>query len=81
LTKIALSDPIQPFELFATANTVGLGDTSGLDPWNPADQSGSDGSLVNCHDAKPSAHDARQTLLIAKVKSYAATKEGRRRRE
>ena len=69
--------PHPAFRLFATANTVGLGDTSGLyhgtqqinqgqmDRW----------SIVTTLNYLP--HDAETEIVIAKVKSYAATKEGR----
>ena len=40
------------FRLFATTNTIGLGDTSGPVPWHPADQPGADGPLVHRRDAE-----------------------------
>lgn len=69
--------PHPAFRLFATANTVGLGDTSGLyhgvqqinqaqmDRW----------SIVTTLNYLP--HDAETNIVLAKVKSYAASKEGR----
>ncbi|WP_036284727.1 cobaltochelatase subunit CobS [Methylocystis sp. ATCC 49242] len=69
--------PHPAFRLFATANTVGLGDTSGLyhgvqqinqaqmDRW----------SIVTTLNYLP--HDAETNIVISKVKSYGATKEGR----
>jgi cobaltochelatase CobS len=69
--------PHPSFRLFATANTVGLGDTSGLyhgvqqinqaqmDRW----------SIVTTLNYLP--HDAETNIVVSKVKSYGATKEGR----
>ena len=69
--------PHPAFRLFATANTVGLGDTSGLyhgtqqinqgqmDRW----------SIVATLNYLP--HDAETNIVLAKVKSFAGTKEGR----
>jgi cobaltochelatase CobS len=69
--------PHPAFRLFATANTVGLGDTSGLyhgtqqinqgqmDRW----------SIVATLNYLP--HDAETNIVLAKVKSYQKTKEGR----
>ena len=69
--------PHPAFRLFATANTVGLGDTSGLyhgtqqinqgqmDRW----------SIVTTLNYLP--HDAETNIVLAKVKSYAKTKEGK----
>lgn len=69
--------PHPAFRLFATANTVGLGDTSGLyhgvqqinqaqmDRW----------SIVTTLNYLP--HDAETNIVVSKVKSYGATKEGR----
>jgi cobaltochelatase CobS len=69
--------PHPAFRLFATANTVGLGDTSGLyhgtqqinqaqmDRW----------SIVATLNYLP--HDAETNIVLAKVKSYGETKEGR----
>jgi cobaltochelatase CobS len=69
--------PHPAFRLFATANTVGLGDTSGLyhgtqqinqaqmDRW----------SIVATLNYLP--HDAETNIVLAKAKSYGATKEGR----
>lgn len=68
--------PHPAFRLFATANTVGLGDTSGLyhgtqqinqgqmDRW----------SIVATLNYLP--HDAETNIVVAKVKSFAGTKEG-----
>ncbi len=69
--------PHPAFRLFATANTVGLGDTSGLyhgtqqinqgqmDRW----------SIVTTLNYLP--HDAETNIVLAKVKSYQKTKEGK----
>jgi cobaltochelatase CobS len=69
--------PHPAFRLFATANTVGLGDTSGLyhgvqqinqaqmDRW----------SIVTTLNYLP--HDAETNIVVSKVKSYGASKEGR----
>jgi len=69
--------PHPAFRLFATANTVGLGDTSGLyhgvqqinqaqmDRW----------SIVTTLNYLP--HDAETNIVVAKVKAYSGTKEGR----
>ncbi len=69
--------PHPAFRLFATANTVGLGDTSGLyhgvqqinqaqmDRW----------SIVTTLNYLP--HDAETNIVVAKVKSYGASKEAR----
>jgi cobaltochelatase CobS len=69
--------PHPAFRLFATANTVGLGDTSGLyhgtqqinqgqmDRW----------SIVTTLNYLP--HDAETNIVVSKVKSYGGSKEGR----
>jgi cobaltochelatase CobS len=69
--------PHPAFRLFATANTVGLGDTSGLyhgtqqinqgqmDRW----------SIVATLNYLP--HDAETNIVVAKVKSFAGSKDGR----
>jgi cobaltochelatase CobS len=69
--------PHPAFRLFATANTVGLGDTSGLyhgtqqinqgqmDRW----------SIVATLNYLP--HDAETNIVLAKVKSFQKTKESR----
>lgn len=69
--------PHPAFRLFATANTVGLGDTSGLyhgvqqinqaqmDRW----------SIVTTLNYLP--HDAETNIVVSKVKSYGASKEAR----
>ena len=69
--------PHPAFRLFATANTVGLGDTSGLyhgtqqinqgqmDRW----------SIVTTLNYLP--HDAETNIVLAKVKSFLKTKETR----
>jgi cobaltochelatase CobS len=69
--------PHPAFRLFATANTVGLGDTSGLyhgtqqinqgqmDRW----------SIVATLNYLP--HDAETNIVLAKVKSFQKTKEGK----
>ena len=80
LTLLDQNKVIKPhpaFRLFATANTVGLGDTSGLyhgtqqinqgqmDRW----------SIVTTLNYLP--HDKEVGIVLAKVKSYLATKDGR----
>lgn len=80
LTLLDQSKVIRPhpaFRLFATTNTIGLGDTSGLyhgtqqinqgqmDRW----------SLVTTLNYLP--HDAEVNIALAKVKSFAKSKEGR----
>jgi cobaltochelatase CobS len=80
LTLLDQNRVIRPhpgFRLFATANTVGLGDTSGLyhgvqqinqaqmDRW----------SIVTTLNYL--SHDAETNIVVSKVKSYAATKESR----
>jgi cobaltochelatase CobS len=69
--------PHPAFRLFATANTIGLGDTSGLyhgtqqinqgqmDRW----------SIVTTLNYLP--HDKEVDIVLAKAKTYKATKEGR----
>ncbi len=69
--------PHPAFRLFATANTVGLGDTSGLyhgtqqinqgqmDRW----------SIVTTLNYLP--HDAETNIVLAKIKSMQKTKEGK----
>ncbi len=69
--------PHPAFRLFSTANTVGLGDTSGLyhgtqqinqgqmDRW----------SIVTTLNYLP--HDAETNIVLAKVKSFQKTKEGK----
>ncbi len=69
--------PHPAFRLFSTTNTIGLGDTSGLyhgtqqinqgqmDRW----------SIVATLNYLP--HDKEVDIVLAKVKSYQATKEGR----
>ena len=39
LDQSRIINPNKYFRLFATANTIGLGDTSGSVPWNSANQS------------------------------------------
>ncbi|AJY48153.1 cobaltochelatase subunit CobS [Martelella endophytica] len=80
LTLLDQSRVISPhpaFRLFATANTVGLGDTTGLyhgtqqinqaqmDRW----------SIVTTLNYLP--HEQEVNIILAKVKSFAATAEGR----
>ena len=80
LTLLDQSRVIRPhpaFRLFSTANTIGLGDTSGLyhgtqqinqgqmDRW----------SIVATLNYLP--HDKEVGIVLAKVKSYQATKDGR----
>ena len=80
LTLLDQSRVIRPhpaFRLFATANTVGLGDTSGLyhgtqqinqaqmDRW----------SIVTTLNYLP--HDEEVNIVLAKAKHYQGTKEGR----
>jgi cobaltochelatase CobS len=80
LTLLDQSRVIKPhpaFRLFSTANTIGLGDTSGLyhgtqqinqgqmDRW----------SIVATLNYLP--HDKEVGIVLAKVKSYQATKDGR----
>jgi cobaltochelatase CobS len=80
LTLLDQSRVIRPnpaFRLFATANTVGLGDTSGLyhgtqqinqaqmDRW----------SIVTTLNYLP--HDAEVDIVLAKAKHYQGSKEGR----
>jgi cobaltochelatase CobS len=80
LTLLDQSRVIRPhpaFRLFATANTVGLGDTSGLyhgtqqinqaqmDRW----------SIVTTLNYLP--HDREVDIVLSKVKSFAATESGR----
>ena len=70
--------PHQHFRLFSTANTIGLGDTSGLyhgtqqinqgqmDRWN----------IVTTLNYLP--HDAETDIILAKAKHYASTEEGKK---
>ncbi|MBG53761.1 MAG: cobaltochelatase subunit CobS [Rhodobiaceae bacterium] len=70
--------PQQHFRLFSTANTIGLGDTSGLyhgtqqinqgqmDRWN----------IVTTLNYLP--HDAETDIILAKAKHYASTEEGKK---
>ncbi len=81
LTLLDQSKVIKPhpsFRLFATSNTIGLGDTSGLyhgvqqinqgqmDRW----------SIVSVLNYLP--HDTEVEIVLAKVKSFAKTKDGRK---
>jgi cobaltochelatase CobS len=58
LTLLDQNKVIKPhpaFRLFATANTIGLGDTSGLYHGTQQINQGADGPLVDRHDAELSA--------------------------
>ena len=69
--------PHPAFRLFATANTVGLGDTSRLSHGTQQiNQAQMDRwSIVATLNYLP--HDAETNIVLAKVKSYGASKEGR----
>ena len=80
LTLLDQNKVIRPhpgFRLFATANTVGLGDTSGPLSRHPADQPGPDGPLVDRLDAQlPAArqrgeHRRRQGAAVTATRRAA----------
>jgi cobaltochelatase CobS len=69
--------PHPAFRLFATANTVGLGDTSGLYHGTQQINQGQMDRWSIVATLNYLSHDAETNIVVAKVKSYAATKEGR----
>ena len=81
LTLLDQNEIITPhpcFRLFATSNTVGLGDTTGPLPRHAADQPGADGPLEPCRHAElPVSHDAEAAIVLAKSPHY-NTEKGRK---
>ena len=69
--------PHPAFRLFATANTVGLGDTSGLYHGTQQINQGQMDRWSIVATLNYLTHDAETNIVVAKVKSFAGTKEGR----
>ena len=69
--------PHPAFRLFATANTIGLGDTSGLYHGTQQINQGQMDRWSIVVNLNYLPHDEEVNIVLAKVKSYAETKEGR----
>jgi cobaltochelatase CobS len=69
--------PHPAFRLFATANTIGLGDTSGLYHGTQQINQGQMDRWSIVATLNYLAHDKEADIVLAKAKSYKATKEGR----
>ena len=69
--------PHPAFRLFATANTVGLGDTSGLYHGTQQINQGQMDRWSIVVNLNYLPHDEEVNIVLAKVKSYAATEHGR----
>ncbi len=69
--------PHPAFRLFATANTVGLGDTSGLYHGTQQINQGQMDRWSIVVNLNYLPHDEEVNIVLAKVKSFAGTEEGR----
>ncbi len=69
--------PHPAFRLFATANTIGLGDTSGLYHGTQQINQGQMDRWSIVATLNYLAHDKEVDIVLAKAKSYKTTKEGR----
>ncbi len=70
--------PHPAFRLFATANTIGLGDTSGLYHGTQQINQGQMDRWSIVVNLNYLPHDEEVDIVLAKVKSFAATQEGRK---
>ena len=81
LTLLDQSKVIRPhpqFRLFATTNTIGLGDTSGLYHGTQQINQGQMDRWSIVTTLNYLAHDAEAEIVLAKAPNYAKTAEGRR---
>jgi len=69
--------PHPAFRLFATANTIGLGDTSGLYHGTQQINQGQMDRWSIVVNLNYLPHDEEEKIVLAKVKSFAKTEEGR----
>jgi cobaltochelatase CobS len=82
LTLLDQNRVIRPhgaFRLFSTANTVGLGDTSGLYHGTQQINQGQMDRWNIVTTLNYLSHDAETNIILAKTKSYAATEEGKKK--
>ncbi|MDE3116461.1 MAG: cobaltochelatase subunit CobS [Pseudomonadota bacterium] len=70
--------PHKAFRLFATTNTIGLGDTSGLYHGTQQINQGQMDRWSIVTTLNYLSHDAEVNIVLAKVPSYAATPEGKK---
>ncbi len=80
LTLLDQNKVIRPhpaFRLFATANTIGLGDTSGLYHGTQQINQGQMDRWSIVVNLNYLPHDEEVEIVLAKVKSFAATEQGR----
>jgi cobaltochelatase CobS len=80
LTLLDQNKVIRPnpwFRLFATANTVGLGDTSGLYHGTQQINQGQMDRWSIVVNLNYLPHDEEANIVLSKVKSFAGTEEGR----
>jgi cobaltochelatase CobS len=81
LTLLDQNRVVQPnpyFRLFATTNTIGLGDTTGLYHGTQQINQGQMDRWSIVTTLNYLAHDVEQEIVLAKVPSYGETPEGRR---
>ncbi|MDR3497677.1 MAG: cobaltochelatase subunit CobS [Parvibaculum sp.] len=71
--------PHAAFRLFSTANTVGLGDTSGLYHGTQQINQGQMDRWNIVTTLNYLSHDAETNIILAKTKSYAKTEEGKKK--